>query len=334
MSCSAVVLAVLVVSIACPGTAGAHGPIAPVASSYLATVRNAPHGVDAKVVDGDQQMWLRASPGVTVVVLDYQGAQYLRFSRSGVSVNRHSAMYYLNHNPAEVPPSGITRATPPQWNALSSAHDYVWHDGRLHALASVAIPRGTSFVGNWRIPLLIDGRTAAIGGGLRHADDPSIVWFWPIVVVLACVLAAARLRRPGLDRLLARVLGVTALLALAVGGIGQELYGRPTVGASQLAIVAILGVFSVWALLGALRARYFALLTIAFVALWIGSLLIPTLVHGFVLTAIPASLTRAAAVACLACAPALILLVFRLALSDDDRSGSANNDVAVGQSVA
>ncbi len=334
MSSRAVFLAVFAVSIACPGTAAAHGPIAPVASSYLAAVRSAPAGLDARVVDGDQKLWLRTSPGLTVVVLDYEGAQYLRFSRSGVSVNRHSAMYYLNHNPAEVPPSGLTRATRPHWTPASSARDYVWHDGRLHALASVAISPGTSFVGNWRIPLLIDGRPAAISGRLRHADDPSIVWFWPIVVVLACVLAAARLRRPGLDRLLARILGVAALLALAVGGIGQELYGHPTVGASQLAIVAILGVFSAWALLGALRATYFALLATAFAALWIGSLLVPTLVHGFVLTAMPAFLARAAAVVCLAAAPAVILLVFRLAFSEDDRRQSADDDAAVRQSVA
>jgi hypothetical protein len=257
MSRWARVLALLGALIAYPSAASAHGPVAPVASSYLAKVRSAPAGVAAKVVDGDQRMWLRVGPRETVVVLDYQGAPYLRFSRSGVSVNRRSAMYYLNHNPAETPPSNITRATAPQWQAASSAHDYVWHDGRLHALASVAIGSGTSFVGTWRIPLVVDGRTEPIVGGLRHANDPSIVWFWPIVVLLACVLAVARLKRPGLDRLVARALGVAAAAALAVGGIGQELYGRPTVGALQLAIVAILGAFVAWGVVGALRARYF-----------------------------------------------------------------------------
>ncbi len=334
MSRPAVVLAGFALLIAFPSRAAAHGPTAPVASSYLAKLRSAPAGVEAKVVDGDQRMWLRVRSSETVVVLDYQGAPYLRFSRSGVSVNRHSAMYYLNHNPVETPPSGISRATPPRWQAVSAAHEYVWHDGRLHALASVAIQPGTSFVGTWRIPLVIDGRPRVIGGGLWHASDPSIVWFWPIVVVLACVLAAVRLRRPPLDRLLARALGIAALVALAVGGFGRELYGRPTVGAFQLVLMAVLGVFAAWGLVGALRARYLPLLAIAFVALWIGSLLIPTLVHGFVLTAVPAFLSRAAAVGCLASAPALILLVFRLALSEDDPGTSTNDDVAVRQSIA
>ena len=41
---------------------------------------------------------------MTVVVLDYRGAPYLRFSRSGVDVNQASSMYYLNQTPAETPP--------------------------------------------------------------------------------------------------------------------------------------------------------------------------------------------------------------------------------------
>jgi hypothetical protein len=334
MSRGAAVLAVFGLFVAYPSAAGAHGPVAPVASSYLAKVQSAPADVDAKVVDGDQQVWLRVRPGTTVVVLDYMGAPYLRFSPAGVSVNRHSAMYYLNHSPTEVPPPSISRATLPEWQAASPAHDYLWHDGRLHALASVAISSSTSFVGTWRIPLVIDGRPRPLVGGLWHAHDPSIVWFWPIAVVLACVLAAARLRRRQLDRNLARALGVAALAALVVGGVGQQLYGRPTVGAFQLVVVAALPVFGAWALIGALRARYFALLAIAFVALWIGSLLVPTLFHGYVLTAIPAFLSRAAAVVCLACAPAVILLVFRLALSEDEGRTSQDDDIPTRQSFA
>ena len=42
-----------------PAAASAHGPVAPIASSYLARVSQAPVGLDAKVIDGDQRMWLR-----------------------------------------------------------------------------------------------------------------------------------------------------------------------------------------------------------------------------------------------------------------------------------
>ena len=62
----------------------------------------------AKVIDGDQRMWLDVRRAGTVVVLDYRGAPYLRFSPSGIDVNQNSAMYYLNQTPAEVPPKGLT----------------------------------------------------------------------------------------------------------------------------------------------------------------------------------------------------------------------------------
>jgi hypothetical protein len=92
-------LATLSALAALPAAAGAHGPIAPIASSYLAKPGQVPPGFDAKTVDGDQRMWLRVPSTQTVVVLDYRGAPYLRFSPSGVEVNHNSEMYYLNQTP-------------------------------------------------------------------------------------------------------------------------------------------------------------------------------------------------------------------------------------------
>jgi hypothetical protein len=124
--------------LALPGAAEAHGgSVRPVATNYLAKVRAVPTGLDAKVVDGDLRLWLRAPATATVIVLDYRGAPYLRFNRSGVQVNHNSAMYYLNQTPVvETPPANLTASTPPAWGPASSSHDYNWHDGRLHALAT------------------------------------------------------------------------------------------------------------------------------------------------------------------------------------------------------
>ena len=104
---------------ALPGPAVAHGPVAPIATSYRARIGQLPAGLDAKVVDGDQRLWLRVPPTETVVVLDYRGAPYLRFSRAGVAVNRNSPMYYLNQTPAEVPPSSLGPRTPPKWSGVT-----------------------------------------------------------------------------------------------------------------------------------------------------------------------------------------------------------------------
>ena len=326
-----------------PGVAAAHGPIAPVASSYLARIGGTPAGIDAKVLDGDQRMWLSVPATKTIVVLDYRGAPYLRFSPSGVQVNANSSMYYLNETPAQIPPVTLSRTTPPKWQAVTGAHDYAWHDGRLHALAAVALSPGSAYVGRWSVPLVINAHLTAISGGLWHANDPSLAWFWPIIVMFVCVLAGWRLRRPALDILLARGLTIAALSGIAVGGIGRELYGRPSVGAFELIVVVLIAAFVAWGLTRALLPRpgYFSLFVIAFAALWVGGVLIPTLLHGFVLTALPAFVTRAATVVCLGSGAGLLLLVFRLGdyadreeQAMDDAPGSEHEGIGVSESLA
>jgi hypothetical protein len=310
-----------------PCVAEAHGPVAPIATSYLAKVGQSPAGLDAQVVDGDQRLWLRVSPGETVVVLDYRGAPYLRFSRSGVDVNENSEMYYLNQTPvAETPPSNLNAGTPPGWQRVSSGHDYGWHDGRLHALATVALKPGTSYVGRWRIPVLIAGRPSSISGGLWYAGNPSIVWFWPIVVLLACVLAARRVRRPALDALVARLVAAAALVAIATAVVGRELHGRPTVSPSQFFTFAVTIAFVAWGVrrVALKRLGWFSLFAVSFVAIWEGVELIPTLVNGFVLAAVPAFMARTAAVVCLGGGAGLLLLAYRLADQAEEEPSSTS----------
>jgi hypothetical protein len=314
-----------------PSDTGAHGPVAPIASSFVARVSRVPARVDAKVVDGDLRMWLRVVPSETVVVLDYRDAPYLRFSLSGVEVNHNSAMYYLNQTPVvEAPPSTLTRTTPPRWERVTVGHDYGWHDGRLHALATVAVSRGVGYVGMWTIPLVVDGRLGSISGGLWHADDPSLVWFWPIVVLLLCVLAARRVGRPALDRLVAGALAIGGLVGIAVAGVGRDLHGRPTVSVFQRIELGIILAFVGWGLVRVLvqrsRRGYLFSFVVALVALWEGGLLIPTLLNGFVLVAVPAFVARVATVLCLGCGLGLLLLGFRIA--EEREASSAGSDPA------
>jgi hypothetical protein len=299
-----------------PAAAQAHGPIAPVASSYFAKPLGVPPGLTAKVVDGDLRMWLRVPPRDTVMLLDYRGAPYLRFSPAGVAVNHNSEMYYLNQTPfAETPPANLTASTRPSWHLVSRGHTYEWHDGRLHALATVALTPGVAFVGRWNVPLRIDGRPAAINGGLWHADDPSLVWFWPIVVVFACALAAWRVRRARLDEVVARGLANLALVGVVIAGLGLELHGRPSVSILQMVELAAILVFVGWGVWRALlhRPGYFSCFLIGVGAIWAGGEMTPTLLNGFVLIALPAFVARVVTVTCLGCGAALLLLVFRMA---------------------
>jgi hypothetical protein len=305
-----------------PGAAEAHGPVDPAATSYLARVRQLSAGLDAKVVDGDQRLWLHAVAAETVVVLDYRGVPYLRFSAHGVQVNHSSSMYYSNQVPAEAVPAGLGPRTPASWEQVSGGHDYEWHDGRLHALAATALVPGATYVGRWSIPVRVDGRPALIAGGLRYAPNPSLVWFWPIVVVIACVLAGLRLGREELDVRIARVLALGSLIAFAVAAAGEQLHGRPDVSAGQLVLLALQLAFVVWGL-GRLLSRrhgWFGFFLIAVGTIWEGASLVGVLVHGFVLLALPAFAARTAVVACLAAGGALLPVIFRLAEPERLRS--------------
>jgi hypothetical protein len=323
-------LALLAVAIGglLPRAAQAHGPVAPVASSYLARVGSVPAGVEAKIVDGDQRMWLRVVPSETVVVLDSRGAPYLRFSRLGVDVNQSSALYYTNKSPPQTPPRGLTRGTAPRWHRVSGAHAYGWHDGRLHALAAVALPPRVAYVGQWRILVVVDGRLSSISGGLWHADSPSIVWFWPIVVVLLCALAALRVRQRELDMLAARLLAGASLAGITLVGVGRELHGRPSVSAFQLIILVLIVAFVAWGWHRVLSrcSGYFSFFLIAGGAVWAGLVVVTTLLYGFVLMAVPAFVARVATVLCLGCGGGLLLLSFRLADYRDARSSTSEDE--------
>jgi hypothetical protein len=325
--------------VALPGTAAAHGPIAPIATDYLARVGQVPDGLRAQVIDGDQGLWLKAPARQTVVVLDYRGAPYLRFSPDGVAVNRNSAMYYLNQTPAQTPPPGLGPRTTASWSEVSGGHSYLWHDGRLHALATVALPPGASYVGRWSIPLRVGSTRAEVSGRVWHSGRPSIVWFWPLVVLLACTVAAWRVRRPGLDLRVARVLSLGALVAIAAAAVARSLHGRPSVTVVQWITLALSFAFIAWALWRMLfqRPGYFTYFVIAFVAIWEGAELAQTLWDGFVLAAVPAFVARAAAVLGLGCGASLLLLVLRLAdqarspRPDDD--GDSDSDADDGSTV-
>jgi hypothetical protein len=310
------VAALLLAASAHAATASAHGTAVPNATNYLASISHAPAGVEAKVIDGDLRMWMRVSPRETVEVLDYLGAPFLRFSRAGVAINRNSEMYYLDHVPVEYPPANVTAHTPPKWEAIGGGHEYTWVDGRLHALSSIALSPGTAYVGKWSIALLVNGARTKLGGGVRHASPPSIVWFWPIFVLIACALAVWRLRQRELDQRLGRVLSLTALCSLLVAALGKQLHGRPVVDAWQVIVLIVMLAVLLPAIAHAARKRepgYFFFFLVSMATVLGDFELIPTLMNGYVLIAVPALLARIAAVLCAGSGVGLLFVTFRLA---------------------
>jgi hypothetical protein len=297
-----------------PAAAQADGPVTPVATNYLARVTSAPAGLEAKVADGYLTLWVQATPSDTVIVKDFKGAPWVRFTPAGVWINHRSQSYYLSQIPVpETPPPGLTAQTPPRWFKVSSGHSYEWREGRMHALADIALPPGQTYAGQWRIPVTVNGHAATITGGLWRSDKPSIAWFWPIAVILVCLLAAWRVRSVRLDALLRDGLVALLLVCLAVAVVARNLHGRPVIQTAQitLLVVELLVLLVVAARQASGRAGRILPFGVALVAIWAGLTMLTSLTHPYVLTALPAVLIRIVTVVLLGAGLGLVAFASR-----------------------
>lgn len=280
-----------------------------VASPYEAEVSSVPRGVAVQVVDADQRLWMSANPRLTVVVVGLDGEPYLRFSPAGVAENVRSPTVYLNRAVPAAPPTPLRPKAPPVWRLVTRSHAYLWHEDRLHTLALAPHPAGRADLGRWAVPLVIGGRRGQIAGRLWSRPAPTLLWFWPLVVVVVVAAAVARLGDARVNRAVAAGLGSATLAAVVTGRVGRELFGHPSVSAWQVAdLVATAAVAAgLFALLARGRTwRTGALLTAA-AGLYQGLVLAPTLTQGYVLAALPASIERAAAAGALAGGAGLLL---------------------------
>ena len=304
-----------------PAAARAHGAIDPEASVDLARITHVPGGLRVRMVDGDLRLWMSVPAATPVTVLDDQGGRYLRFTARGVYANQSSPMFYLDLNPPVTPSLTLTRRTAPSWHLVTRGHSYMWHDGRIAALADDLSPPGARVLGRWAVPLLVDGRAETIGGVLVHRPRPSLAWLWPSVVALLVLPAVLRRRDSLLDRRLARRVSAVTLLGVLAAALGAGLHGRPGLSATLLVPMAVELGFVAWAAVRLAR-RQGDLLTMALVAaLALDRAVagIAVLWRGYVLLAIPAPLARSAISACLA--GGIYLAVEVLVLVDRLRPG-------------
>jgi hypothetical protein len=253
---------------------------------------------------------MRVRPSLTVVVTGLRGEPYLRFSSSGVAINTRSATWYLNRVYPQVVPLGLTPSTPPQWKQLTSSHWWTWHEGRLYTPALSAHPSGTTYLGRWVVPIVVDGRGTAIRGGLWQSAPASLLWFWPLLVLAACLPALLKLREARLEEQVSVGLASLALVSATVARLGREFYGRPTVSSWQLVLVGVTCLIAValavlysrpdWRVLGGMLIGIFAV--------YQGLALVSTLRDGWVLAALPAWLERSATALSLSSGIALVVV--------------------------
>jgi hypothetical protein len=306
------IVAVAVV-LAMPGVAHAHtgGPISTDFEARASGLHPAVEGVQVHVLDGDLKLQLTVSGRHVVVVLGLLGEPFLRFSPVGVQANAASPTAW---NSGVVSSSdAVPVSHSPAWRTVAGGHTFAWHEGRLRPEGVVtdggATPRR---VAAWTIPLTVDGRHIRLTGWEWYAAGPSLrLWLGAIVGVLAAAAAATRYGGRRLQRALATGLVPIAVGAWLLGWIGILLYGRPSdlvivLAAAYAAATALMVLAAVTATRG--NGRMVAAGIVGGLAAVFTVPEVEAFTRGFVLSALPADVARAAAVASFAGGVAIALV--------------------------
>lgn len=289
-----------------PAAAGAHLRSGRIAVDYRADVVQLPAGVEARVYRSDLALGLTVAPGHEVVVLGYVGEPAIRLDAAGVAANEASP---TAAGTGLLKGTARRQAGAPRWRRLSSSHSIAWHDARLRGL-----PQGVTHR-RWTVPLVVDGSRATLGGELRRVPTPS-PWPWlALGAVVAAAVAILLAFRRQLIRTATVVLGCAAAAAAAATALGFALASSASEGAwveaaNELVFVLVGLVFVAR---GSRDTRAVAGGALGLLGLAVGLTELPVLLHGIVLSALPAAAARASvalAICAGAAAAALGVVVF------------------------
>ncbi len=168
----------LLLALACAPVALAHEG-SPNFLSEIEGVQPAMDGLRLEMLNRDDRIELENRSGKDVVILGYDDEPYARIKADGtVEVNKNSKAYYLNEDrfgTGEVPE---TLPSQPDWQELSKAGRFEWHDHRAHYMGKgtppqVKDPGKRQKVFDWEVPMQAGGTSAAITGTLFWTPQES-----------------------------------------------------------------------------------------------------------------------------------------------------------------
>jgi hypothetical protein len=289
------------IALAAPGIARAHVRIGTLAVDVHARVLSPrASSYSVSVSQADRALHVTVRRGHRLVVLGYLGEQVLRIDRRGLAVNRAS-------------PTAAAAGLSSRGDA-AGGRTAVWRDPRLQRLPDGAAREA------WAVPIRIDGRAGRISGELRRVAPPAL-WVWLLVALGSgslTGLAATTHRRRRL-RTLCIVLGSAATVAGIVAAAGFAFATAATgmrVAAAYEVVLATGGVgFAFW---GPAETRVAAAGWLGLLGLIGGLACGQVFLHGEVLSALPATLTRSLAALAigLGATASLLTVLFYASLPD------------------
>jgi hypothetical protein len=282
----ALAAAVAFAALLAPAHAEAHGRTGRLAVDYEARVSplRAPlvGVVEARIYRADLAIRLTSRGAHRVVVLGYQGEPFLLLDADGAFVNAGSLT---------AAGAGLTRRGGRGWRRYARWPSVVWHDARVRAVAAGVERR------RWTIPVRVDRVPAQVSGVVRRVPPPPA---WPWLVVGGIFAAAAALllalRSSGLLRPATVVFAWIAAAATAASAIGLAASSTATeqTWVESGTEIAFLLLGAAFLARGSLDSRALSGALLGVFALAIGLTSIPVLLHGLVLSALPADVARTA----------------------------------------
>jgi hypothetical protein len=180
-------------------------------SSVIEQVSPSVPGVKVQVLGYDSQFQLTNRSGKTVTVYGYAGEPYARILGNGtVQQNRLSPATYLNTTDfvTVAAPKFTSTKAPPQWKYVDKTSTYVWHDHRMHWMATNLPPQvknkhHKTKIFNYQIPLRVGSQKGRISGTLFWVGSPggfpvaAVISLVAVALVVLIGVVAVRRRRTG-----------------------------------------------------------------------------------------------------------------------------------------
>lgn len=198
--CAVAPAVVALAALVAAAPAWAHPRSPTVAIDYRLTIHSVP-GVDAAILDGDRSLQLRTHGRVTVLG-DLN--EPMLWIGDGVYVNLSSPTAQADR---------LVKTPAHGWRKLANGSSFAWHEHRLSPPPFVSGRYGV--VAQWSVPLIVDGKRAAIGGDFVRVARP-MWWLWlgvPLALATAAAAVLIRRRRGG------AVAAVGAFLAAAAAAV-------------------------------------------------------------------------------------------------------------------
>ncbi len=292
--------------LAAPSAAAAHLRTGVVALDYRAGVGQLTPplraAVAVRVYPSDLALGLTARRGHTVAVPGYLGEPFLRLGPAGAEVSTRS--------PTAATAGLLRKGSGSGWRLISNRPTVVWHDVRVRELAPWLARR------SWALPLTVDGRHARLAGEVWRVNRPA-PWPWlAFAVPFAACAILLLVRRPSSPVRAASVAfgalaGVAMLVTMAAFAFDPNASAGTWLEAGNETAFALVG-FAFLAR-GGRDSRAIAGGALGLLGLAAGLSKLPVLLHGVVLSQLPAWAARSGVVLMIAAgatATVLGLVVF------------------------